>query len=66
MTTCAWCIEEAGEVAQETDSHGICPPHAEQMLTQYYWQKLQNVPSYVETNARQFTDEYKNVQSLSD
>ena len=56
-TTCAWCIEEKGEVPQEDMSHGICGPHADQMLLNYYWQKLQRVPSYVETQARRFAQE---------
>lgn len=51
--TCAWCMKERGE-APEEESHGICQPHADQMLLDYYWQKLQSVPSYVETQAALF------------
>lgn len=54
---CAWCLEEQGETPQETDSHGVCQPHADQMLLNYYWQKLQSVPSYVETQAALFAQE---------
>ena len=54
---CAWCIEEKGEVLQEDMSHGICQPHADQLLLNYYWQKLQSVPSYVETQAELFVQE---------
>ena len=54
---CAWCIGEQGEAAQETDSHGICQPHADQLLLDYYWQKLRSVPSYVETQASLFAQE---------
>lgn len=57
QTICAWCLEEEGETPNEQDSHGVCQPHAEQMLTSYYWQKLQNVPSYVEQQAAQFAQE---------
>ena len=66
MTTCAWCIEENGEAPQETDSHGICQPHADQILLTYYWQKLQNVPSYIETQSALFAQEYEDVPSLND
>ena len=56
-TTCAWCLEEQGEAPNEQDSHGVCPPHAERMLLDYYWQKLQSVPSYAETQAVLFAQE---------
>jgi hypothetical protein len=45
---CAWCIEEMGETPQDGDSHGICEPHAEQMLVTAAWGRLQRVPAYVE------------------
>jgi hypothetical protein len=56
-TTCAWCIEEQGETPEEDESHGCCDDHAEQMLLDYYWNKLQSVPSYVETQAALFAQE---------
>jgi hypothetical protein len=56
-TTCAWCLDEQDETPQEGDSHGICQPHAEQVLTTYHWNRLQNVPSYVETQAALFAEE---------
>lgn len=56
-TVCAWCLGEQGEAAQEEASHGICQPHADQLLLDYYWQKLQSVPSYVETQASLFSQE---------
>jgi len=55
--SCAWCLETQGVIAEEDLSHGICQPHANQFLANYYWQKLQSVPSYVETQAAQFADE---------
>jgi hypothetical protein len=55
--SCAWCLEEQGEVPEEDVSHGICQPHADQLLLDYYWQKLQSVPSYVETQAALFAQE---------
>lgn len=58
-TSCAWCLDEQGEVPQEEASHGICPPHADQLMINYYWQKLQAVPSYVETQAALFAQEEK-------
>lgn len=50
--SCAWCLEEQGEVPKEEVSHGICQDHADQLLLDYYWQKLQSVPSFVERFAR--------------
>ena len=55
--SCAWCLEEQGEVPQEDASHGICQSHADQLLLDYHWQKLQSVPSYVETQAESFAEE---------
>jgi hypothetical protein len=55
--SCAWCLEEQGEIAQEEASHGICQPHADQLILNYYWQKLQSVPSYIESQAAQFAQE---------
>jgi len=46
-SVCAWCLEEQGEAPAETDSHGVCQPHADQMLLNYYQQKFDAVPSYV-------------------
>jgi hypothetical protein len=56
-TTCAWCLEESGEVPNEEESHGICEPHHDQILLNYYWQRLQSTPSYIETNAATFAAE---------
>ncbi len=56
-TICAWCLEEQGELPQDGDSHGICPPHADQMLANYHWNKLQQFPSYVEQEAAEFAQE---------
>lgn len=56
-TICAWCLQEQGEEPQETDSHGICEPHADQMLANYHWNKLQSTPSYVEQEAAEFARE---------
>jgi hypothetical protein len=55
--SCAWCLEERGEDPLEEASHGICQSHADQILLNYYWQKLQSVPSYVETQAALFAQE---------
>lgn len=57
MNTCAWCLQEAGEAPQDGDSHGICARHAEQMIRQRHWQKLQQFPSYVERNAAESAQE---------
>ncbi len=54
---CAWCLEEQGEMPKEEASHGICPPHSNQLLLNYQWQRLQKVPSYVETQAALFAQE---------
>jgi hypothetical protein len=56
-TSCAWCLEEQGQSPQEEASHGICQPHANQLILNYHWQKLQSVPSYVETQATLFAQE---------
>jgi hypothetical protein len=56
-TSCAWCQEEQGESVEEDASHGICQSHSDQLLANYYWQKLQSVPSYVETQAALFAQE---------
>lgn len=56
-TTCAWCLEEQGETPAEDESHGCCQPHADRLLLNYYWQKLQSVDSYVETQAALFAQE---------
>jgi hypothetical protein len=55
--TCAWCQEEQGESVEEGSSHGICQTHADQLLANYHWQKLQSVPSYVERQAARFAQE---------
>lgn len=55
--SCAWCLDEQGEDPEDNASHGICEPHAEQILLDYYWQKLQSVSSYVETQAALFAQE---------
>ena len=47
-TTCAWCLTDEDSEPAEGESHGICQPHADQVLTSFYWEKLQNVPSYAE------------------
>lgn len=47
-TLCAWCITEEGETPAEEDSHGICEPHAEQILVNHYTNKFNATPSYVE------------------
>jgi hypothetical protein len=56
-TYCAWCLEENNETPKEDDSHGICNDHAEQILTEYHWNRLQNTPSYLEQNAAEFAQE---------
>jgi hypothetical protein len=56
-TQCAWCLEEQGEKPNPNESHGICPPHSEKVLIDYYARKLEHVPSYVETNAARFARE---------
>lgn len=61
---CAWCLEAAGQTPEEGESHGICEGHAEQMLIEFHWNRLQNTPSYVETQAALFAAE-KNVKSQS-
>jgi hypothetical protein len=48
ITVCAWCQEENGDVVDEETSHGVCQAHSDQLLVNYYWQKLQSTPSYVE------------------
>ena len=45
---CAWCLTEEGETTAEGDSHGICQPHADQMLLTHYANKFNATPSYVE------------------
>lgn len=45
---CAWCLTEQGETPAEGDSHGVCPPHAEQILVNHYSNKFNAIPSYVE------------------
>ena len=55
-TSCAWCLEEQEETLEE-GSHGICSSHANAMLAEYYWQRLQAVPSYVEAQAALFAQE---------
>lgn len=57
---CAWCMQAQGEEAQEGDSHGICPPHAEQELMNYYQGKFDAVPSYAERFALG-TEEWENT-----
>jgi hypothetical protein len=54
---CAWCLEDAGETPAEEESHGICEPHKNFVLGNYYWNKLQSVPSYVETQSALFAQE---------
>lgn len=56
-TICSWCLEEQGEAPQDGDSHGICQPHADQMMMAYHWRKLQGSPSYVEQEAAEFAQE---------
>lgn len=56
-TICAWCLAEQGEQPQETDSHGICPRHAEQMRLAAQWRQLQRMPSYVEREATEYAQE---------
>lgn len=58
---CAWCIREQGETPKETDSHGVCKPHAEQIMIDYYARKFEHVPSYVETQAAKFAAERKSA-----
>ena len=59
MTICAW---HATEKPKEDESHGICQTCADQLLIDYYWQKLQSVPSYVETQAALFAQEEDDVE----
>lgn len=58
-TTCAWhATNEPGKTSQEEEtSHGICEPCKDRLLLNYYWQKLQSVPSYAETQAALFAQE---------
>lgn len=56
MTVCAWCEPPTDETPEDT-SHGICEEHAEEMLLNYQWNRLQNTPSYVEQNAAEFAAE---------
>jgi hypothetical protein len=58
-TMCAWCLEEQGEEPQDGDSHGICVPHAEQILMAAQWRKLQGSLSYVEQEAAEFAQKGK-------
>jgi len=55
-TVCAWC-EPPDEETPEDTSHGVCPEHAEQILIDYHWGRLQNVPSCLELNAAEFAEE---------
>jgi hypothetical protein len=41
---CAWC----GNPPNEYGSHGICDVHAEALLMDLKWDRLQAVPSYIE------------------
>jgi len=55
---CAWCLEEQGIEPDPDDSHGICPPHSEKIMIDYYTRKYEEVPSYVEQQAARFAREY--------
>jgi len=48
LIPCAWCLTEQGETPAENDSHGVCLPHAEQLLVNHYTTKFNATPSYVE------------------
>jgi hypothetical protein len=55
-TVCAWCTPPDEDTPEET-SHGVCDDHAEQIMIGYYWERLQNTPSYLEQNASEFAEE---------
>lgn len=46
---CAWCMEEQGVPLGE-GTHGICQSHADNMVIQRNWQRLQSI-SNIDTQA---------------
>lgn len=54
MSNCAWCMDDDELAATQDESHGICEPHAELVLTTHRYNR---VPSYVEENAEEFVEE---------
>ena len=47
-TKCAWCFRESGEAFLDSDSHGICQNHSDQMLIEFFQKKFLSTPSYFE------------------
>lgn len=62
---CAWCLTASGQLGnqQEGDSHGICEDHSNQMLYNFYEERFNRVPSYVEQNAYAFAHEDIEVEA---